>query len=87
VINFQALKAGLADAVVAHTCTVTEFLQGTSECISKFVLLDHMDWMSSYYPEVLAEEWTGVLDRATPDARVIFRVRAAIPSQRRAYSR
>lgn len=78
--NFQALKSGRADAVVPHTCTVTEFLQGTSERISKFVLLDHMDWMSSYYPEALAEEWAAILDRATPDARVIFRSAHAAPA-------
>jgi len=29
--------------------------------------------MSSYYPEALAEEWTAILRRAAPDARVIFR--------------
>jgi S-adenosylmethionine-diacylglycerol 3-amino-3-carboxypropyl transferase len=71
--NFEALKGGLADRIVPHTCTVTEFLQGTQETISRFVLLDHMDWMSSYYPEALAEEWTAILDRAAPKARVIFR--------------
>ena len=78
--NFATLKAGLADTVVTHTCTVTEFLQGTSEHISKFVLLDHMDWMSSYYPEALAEEWTAILERATPNARVIFRSAHAAPA-------
>jgi S-adenosylmethionine-diacylglycerol 3-amino-3-carboxypropyl transferase len=71
--NFEALKGGLVERVVPHTCTVTEFLQGTEESISRFVLLDHMDWMSSYYPEALAEEWTAILGRATPSARVIFR--------------
>jgi S-adenosylmethionine-diacylglycerol 3-amino-3-carboxypropyl transferase len=71
--NFAALKGGLADCVVPHTCTVTDFLKATEERISKLVLLDHMDWMSSYYPEALAEEWGAILDRATPDARVIFR--------------
>ena len=25
-----------------------------------------MDWMSSYYPEALAEEWNAILARATP---------------------
>jgi len=45
--NFLALKAGLVDRVSAHTTTVTQFLQGTHERISRFVLLDHMDWMSS----------------------------------------
>lgn len=77
--NFAALKAGLADRIVPHTCTVTEFLHATDEHISKFVLLDHMDWMSSYYPEALAEEWTAILDRATPDARIIFRSAHAAP--------
>ena len=77
--NFAALKAGLAERVVPHTCTVTAFLQQTHERISKFVLLDHMDWMSSYYPEALAEEWTAILERATPRARVIFRSAHAAP--------
>ncbi len=71
--NFVALKAGLAERIQVHTCTVTEFLQGTRERISRFVLLDHMDWMSSYYPEALAEEWEAICARATPDARIIFR--------------
>ena len=78
--NFTALKAGVADRVVPHTCTVTAFLQHTEERISKFVLLDHMDWMSSYYPEALAEEWTAILERATASARVIFRSAHAAPA-------
>lgn len=71
--NFVALKEGLAERIQVHTCTVTEFLQGTRERISRFVLLDHMDWMSSYYPDALAEEWEAICERATPDARIIFR--------------
>ncbi|TCT24228.1 DUF3419 family protein [Thiobaca trueperi] len=78
--NFQALKTGRADCIVPHTCTVTAFLQATEERLSRFVLLDHMDWMSSYYPEALAEEWTAIFDRATPDARVIFRSAHAAPA-------
>jgi S-adenosylmethionine-diacylglycerol 3-amino-3-carboxypropyl transferase len=65
---------------VPHTCTVTAFLQQADERISKFVLLDHMDWMSSYYPEALAEEWTAILARATARARVIFRSAHAAPA-------
>jgi S-adenosylmethionine-diacylglycerol 3-amino-3-carboxypropyl transferase len=71
--NFTALKGGLAERIELHTCTVTEFLRGTREHISKFVLLDHMDWMSSYFPEALVEEWEAICERATPDARAIFR--------------
>jgi S-adenosylmethionine-diacylglycerol 3-amino-3-carboxypropyl transferase len=71
--NFTALKRGLAERIEVHTSTVTQFLQGTREQISRFVLLDHMDWMSSYYPEALAEEWDAICARAAPGARVIFR--------------
>ena len=78
--NFTALKEGLADRIELHTSTVTEFLEETEERISKFVLLDHMDWMSSYYPEALAEEWSFILRRAAPEARVIFRSAHAAPA-------
>jgi S-adenosylmethionine-diacylglycerol 3-amino-3-carboxypropyl transferase len=78
--NFAALKGGLADRIRLHTCTVTEFLQDTDEQISKFVLLDHMDWMSSYYPDALAEEWSFILRRSAPDARIIFRSAHAAPA-------
>lgn len=71
--NFTALKHGLVDRIQTHTCTVTDFLEKTRERISRFVLLDHMDWMSSYYPLALAQEWEAICARATPDARMIFR--------------
>ena len=71
--NFSALKGGLAARIEVHTSTVTAFLQQTDERISKFVLLDHMDWMSSYHPEALAEEWQAILEKAAGTARVIFR--------------
>jgi len=78
--NFLALKGGLADRIRLHTATVTEFLKHTDERISKFVLLDHMDWMSTYYPQALAEEWSLILRRATPQARIIFRSAHAAPA-------
>ncbi|MCU0869573.1 MAG: BtaA family protein [Burkholderiales bacterium] len=71
--GFAQLKAGLAQCIVPHTLTVTEFLKLTHDRISKFVLLDHMDWMASSHPDALAEEWEAILDRATPGARAIFR--------------
>lgn len=71
--NFAALKGGLVDRISAHTTTVTEFLKRGEQEISRFVLLDHMDWMSSYYPAELAKEWQAIFDRAAPDARVLFR--------------
>jgi S-adenosylmethionine-diacylglycerol 3-amino-3-carboxypropyl transferase len=77
--NFNALKGGLAERIEVHTCTVTEFLRGTRERISRFVLLDHMDWMSGYYPNALAEEWEAICEQAAPGARVIFRSAHRVP--------
>jgi S-adenosylmethionine-diacylglycerol 3-amino-3-carboxypropyl transferase len=71
--NFARLKAGLANCIEPHTTTVTEFLRGAPEPISKFILLDHMDWMASHAPEALAEEWHEIFRHATPAARLIFR--------------
>ncbi|MEI7969515.1 MAG: BtaA family protein [Betaproteobacteria bacterium] len=77
--NFERLRAGLVDRVVPHTCTVTEFLKRTPEPISKFVLLDHMDWMSCLHPGALAEEWACIFESARPGARAIFRSAHARP--------
>ncbi len=78
--NFQRLKAGLADRVRPHTRTVTEFLHETNAPISRFVLLDHMDWMSSYHPAALVEEWNAILDRARAGARILLRSAHADPA-------
>ena len=78
--NFLALKNGLADRITHHTCTVTELLSDKQPQVSKFVLLDHMDWLGSFKPEALREEWAALLDCATPGARAIFRSAHAQPA-------
>jgi S-adenosylmethionine-diacylglycerol 3-amino-3-carboxypropyl transferase len=78
--NFTALKQGMVDCINPNTCTVTEFLQLTHEKLTKLVLLDHMDWMSSYYPEALVEEWNALMTCAAENARVIFRSAHVNPS-------
>lgn len=77
--GFAALKAGLVERIEAHTTTVTAFLEAGDAPISRFVLLDHMDWMSSYHPAALIAEWHAILQRATPDARVLLRSAHANP--------
>ena len=71
--NFARLKAGVADVISIRTSTITEFLRSSRKPISRFVLLDHMDWMSSYQPAALQEEWEAILSRASTGARIIFR--------------
>jgi S-adenosylmethionine-diacylglycerol 3-amino-3-carboxypropyl transferase len=78
--NFARLKAGLVDRIVPHTTTVTEFLRAHEETVSRFVLLDHMDWMSSYHPDALVEEWEAIRERAAPGARILLRSAHARPA-------
>lgn len=78
--NFLALKAGRADSIHFHTSLITDFLAASSEPINKFVLLDHMDWMSCYYPDALIAEWNLILERAAPGGRIIFRSAHARPA-------
>jgi S-adenosylmethionine-diacylglycerol 3-amino-3-carboxypropyl transferase len=77
--NFQALKGGLVDRIKTHNRTVTEFLHETKRPISRFVLLDHMDWMSSYQPQALVEEWNAILGHASSGARILLRSAHADP--------
>jgi S-adenosylmethionine-diacylglycerol 3-amino-3-carboxypropyl transferase len=78
--NFERLKAGLVDCIEPHTTTVTEFLRVHDGPITRFVLLDHMDWMSSYHPAALVEEWEAIRARAAPGARILMRSAHARPA-------
>ena len=71
--NFEKLKGGLVDNVTTHTDTVQGFLEGHDGQISRYVLLDHMDWLSDKYFEHLEAEWQAILDRAAPETRIIWR--------------
>lgn len=78
--NFERLKHGLADRIETRTTTVARFLQAHDAPISRFVLLDHMDWMSSYHPDALVEEWEAIRARAAPGARILLRSAQARPT-------
>jgi S-adenosylmethionine-diacylglycerol 3-amino-3-carboxypropyl transferase len=52
---------------------VSEALQADSRPFSRYVLLDHLDWMADHQPELVAEEWRWIMHRATPGARAIWR--------------
>ena len=71
--SFRRLKEGLADRIETHTNSVTGFLRQHPRTLSRFVLLDHMDWLSHRHPEALAEEWQAIVDRASKDARILWR--------------
>jgi S-adenosylmethionine-diacylglycerol 3-amino-3-carboxypropyl transferase len=71
--NFRRLKGGLVDRVRVSTDSVTGFLEKNDVVVSRFVLLDHMDWLAHELLPALEEEWQWILRRAAPDARAIWR--------------
>lgn len=71
--HFAALKAGLVDRISVHTQSVEDFLRQTSEPITRFVLLDHMDWLSTFHYPALESEWQAIVNRAAPSCHVLFR--------------
>jgi S-adenosylmethionine-diacylglycerol 3-amino-3-carboxypropyl transferase len=70
--NFARLKTSV-DRLSIHTRSLTEFLRDSSSGFTRFVLLDHMDWMNGKLRPALADEWTQILGKAAPGARVIYR--------------
>ena len=71
--SFAQLKAGLVDRITVHTDSLAGFLQRRGPKISRFVLLDHMDWMADDGGSALEEEWQHLVHRAAPNARILWR--------------
>ncbi len=71
--HFEALKIGLIDRVSTHTATVQGFLENHPGTISRFVLLDHMDWLYENHPQALRGEWQSILNRSAPHTRILWR--------------
>ncbi len=72
--GFSFLKNGAVDNISTYTGTVEQFLRsGLDQKINKFILLDHMDWLSDKYYDALVAEWDAILSVAAPNARVLWR--------------
>jgi S-adenosylmethionine-diacylglycerol 3-amino-3-carboxypropyl transferase len=74
-VHLARLRSGLLDRLHVWTASVTGFLASGAGAtpISRFVLLDHMDWLANGNRGALAAEWTAILSRARAPARAIFR--------------
>ena len=71
--NFEKLKSGAVDRVSTHTDSVQGFLEKHDGTISRYILLDHMDWLSDQFFPLLESEWQAIVEKATPDARILWR--------------
>ena len=70
--NFERLRR-LMPRLKIHTLTVTEYLRRAEPGLTRFVLLDHMDWLSSAHDPVLKRQWQAIVRRAAPGARLLWR--------------
>jgi S-adenosylmethionine-diacylglycerol 3-amino-3-carboxypropyl transferase len=71
--NFELLKGGLVNRISVHSDTVEGFLRKHEVRISRFVLLDHMDWLSYHLYDALVSEWDAILQRADTQTRILWR--------------
>jgi S-adenosylmethionine-diacylglycerol 3-amino-3-carboxypropyl transferase len=73
--NFAAMQSTVPQRVSTHTNSVLGFLQQhPAGQITRFVLLDHMDWLTrDPHKRILTDEWQGIVDKAAPGARVLWR--------------
>lgn len=70
--NFEKLKS-IVDRVQTCTCSVLDFVKQYPGHISRFVLLDHMDWLSTSRYPILEQEWQWIVNKAAPNARILWR--------------
>ena len=60
--------------MTTYTDTVEGFLRKHPDVkISRFVLLDHMDWLASNLFPALVSEWEAILLRAADKTKIIWR--------------
>jgi S-adenosylmethionine-diacylglycerol 3-amino-3-carboxypropyl transferase len=71
--NFNRLRDGLVDRIETHTCSVQQFLEKSTQSVSRFILLDHMDWLSNHRRDALHAEWQAIVDRASENCRILWR--------------
>ncbi len=71
--NFSLLKSREVSSVSVHTDSVEGFLTKTDVQITRYVLLDHMDWLSDHFFPLLESEWQAIIKRAAPQTRILWR--------------
>jgi len=76
--NFETLRERV-DRMRFETTTLTEYFRSGAARPTHLILLDHMDWMGTAFPQALVAEWEAMLEVSAPGARVIFRSGEAQP--------
>jgi S-adenosylmethionine-diacylglycerol 3-amino-3-carboxypropyl transferase len=72
--NFATLQKAASHRVTTHTSSILSFVQQHPGEITRFVLLDHMDWLTrDPARKVLTQEWQAIVDKAAPQTRILWR--------------
>lgn len=71
--NFYRLKSGLIDRIHTHTTTILDYLESTDQTYSRYVLLDHMDWLAEHHADILRRQWQAIVDHGDDGARLLWR--------------
>lgn len=71
--GWSSLRRGGAARIKTHTTTVADFLAQHHGEFTRFVLLDHLDWLADRRPDLLTEEWEWIFRRSGPGSRAIWR--------------
>ncbi|MFN3190294.1 MAG: DUF3419 family protein [Aureliella sp.] len=71
--NFERLKSQNVEGLTTHTDSVQGFLEKSEHKISRFILLDHMDWLSEHLFPMLELEWQAILNSAAENSRILWR--------------
>lgn len=71
--NFARLKGGLVDRIHTHTTTILDYLESTTQTYSRYVLLDHMDWLAEHHADILQRQWQAIVDHADDNSILLWR--------------
>lgn len=70
--NYSQLR-NAHESFSIRTDSVLGYLTKAERPINRFVLLDHMDWLSEHRSEALVREWQSIVNRAAPGSRILWR--------------
>lgn len=72
--NYHELRTSVQERVTTHTSSVLAFVEQHPGEITRFVLLDHMDWLTREpSKKTLTAEWQAIVTKSAPNARIIWR--------------
>lgn len=71
--EFASQIRAKVDRIKLNTTSTYSALKNSAQTYSHFILLDHMDWFIDKNPIALEQLWRGIIKRAKPGAKILFR--------------